>query len=326
MEVSYTEEQGALRAAVRDLLADRSPIEHVRRVAEGDTGADLDLYRALAADVGAADLPGPVELGLVLEECGRALAPVPLTSAVAIALPALAAAGAQDLVAATRAGDAIPVLLTEEPRGAPVLAAEAHVATHIVFATGGDLRVAEAGACSITQVPTMDTTRRLAEVTVDASAGEAVGDAAAALDAARVAGAAMVAAELVGVGQACLERASAHVKTREQFGKPIGAYQAVSHRVVDTFIAVESARSHAIYAAWAVGEGTDDAALAASRAKAAAGDAAIFAAQSAIQVHGGIGFTWEHDLHLFLKRARGAAALLGTPTVHRRRVADLLGV
>jgi alkylation response protein AidB-like acyl-CoA dehydrogenase len=119
--------------------------------------------------------------------------------------------------------------------------------------------------------------------------------------------------------------AVAYARDREQFGRPIGTYQAVSHRLVDMFVALESARSHAYHAAWAMSAGADVAALAASQAKAAASDAAVACAQGAIQVHGGIGFTWEHDLHLYLKRARSGSAAWGTASTHRRRIADLIG-
>jgi alkylation response protein AidB-like acyl-CoA dehydrogenase len=318
MDVTYSDEQTALREAVRDLLADRCPTSHVRDVWASETGADLELYGTLA-QMGVTDLPSDVELQLVLEECGRALLPAPLVTAVGIAAPALAAVGADDLLAATRAGDAIPVLAFDVD-----LVPEAHVATHVLYVEDDTLRVAEAGACEIEALSTMDATRRLCRVRV--SGGEAVGDARAALDAARVHGAVALAAELVGVGQACLDRAVEHAKTREQFGKPIGVYQAVAHRCVDMFVAVESARSHTTYAAWAAAEGTEDAPLAASQAKASASEAAVASAQGAIQVHGGIGMTWEHDLHLFLKRARSGFGLLGTPTDHRRRIADLIGV
>ena len=147
-----------------------------------------------------------------------------------------------------------------------------------------------------------------------------------ALGAAQLFGAVALASELVGVAQATLDMAVAHARLREQFGRPIGSYQAISHRCADMFVALESARSHAYYAAWAVATGAADAELAAARAKASASDAAVFCAQSNIQVHGGIGFTWEHDAHLYLKRARAGAGALGTAAAHRRRIADLMGV
>ncbi len=319
MDVTYSEEQQALRDAVRDLLADHCTPAHVRAVAAGPTGADLALHRRLA-DVGVLELPGAVELGIVAEQTGAALLPAPTWSVAAVALPALAACdGEGELSAAARRGDAVPVLVLDG------LVPEAHVATHLLVADDGELGVAEAGACAVEVVPTMDATRRLCRVRVT-GATTPLGPARPALDAARLTGAVTLAAELVGVAQACLDRAVAHARTREQFGRPIGSYQAVSHRCAEMFVALESARSLTLYAAWAVAEGAADATLAVSAAKAAAGAAAVACAQSAIQVHGGIGFTWESDLHLYLKRAQSGAALLGTPAEHRRRVADLLGV
>jgi alkylation response protein AidB-like acyl-CoA dehydrogenase len=340
MDVTFTEEQEALRAAVRDLLHDHCTSERVRQVMASDTGTDLDLYRRLV-EVGVTDLPGLVELGAVLEECGRAIAPAPLISAIGIAVPALAAAGLDALAAQARSGAAIPVLAVEGEatlRGQTVSGVlhrvpEAHVASMIaLLASDGDglrLVVVDAADVAVEVQPTMDMTRRLCRVLLEETPVLAEGPAGqghAALEAAELHGTAALAYELVGVAQTCLDMAVTHAKTREQFGKPIGTYQAISHRCADMFIALESARSHAYYAGWAVQEATPDAALAASQAKAAAGSAAVACAQGAIQVHGGIGFTWEHDLHLYLRRARSGAGLLGTSAAHRRRIADLMGV
>jgi alkylation response protein AidB-like acyl-CoA dehydrogenase len=318
MDVTFTPEQDALRAAVRDLLADHSTRERVREVSGSETGSDPSLYRRLA-ELGAADLPGMVELGVVLEECGRVLAPVPIVSAVGIALPALAAA-ADELAGQVRTGTAIPVLAVDLD-----LVPEAHVATHVVWADGDDLLVAEAGDCAVEVLETMDSLRRLCRVSTEGVQRQRfAGAARAALAAAHRQGAVAVAHELVGVAQATLDMAVAHARQREQFGRPIGAYQAISHRCADMFVAVESARSHAYFAAWAIDAQDPGADLAASQAKASASHAAVVCAEGCIQVHGGIGFTWEHDAHLYLKRARSGAALLGTASQHRRRIADLL--
>ncbi|MGH8884182.1 MAG: acyl-CoA dehydrogenase family protein [Egibacteraceae bacterium] len=340
MDVAFTEEQEALRDAVRDLLGDHCARERVRSVTESETGADLDLYQRLA-QMGVTDLPSLVELGVALEECGRALAPVPLVSAAGIAAPALAAAEMDVLLADLRAGQAIPVLALEGEatlgdgivQGVFHRVPEAHVATAIVLVASDEDRprlvAVDAVDTPVEAHPTMDATRRLCTVRLEGApviAAGPAGEGNAALEAARLHGAVALAHELVGVAHACLDMAVTHAKTREQFGRPIGAYQAVSHRCADMFVALEAARSHMYYAAWAVQEDTPDAALAASQAKAAASDAAVACAQGAIQVHGGIGFTWEHDLHLYLRRARSGAALLGTASDHRRRIADLIGV
>jgi alkylation response protein AidB-like acyl-CoA dehydrogenase len=138
-------------------------------------------------------------------------------------------------------------------------------------------------------------------------------------------GAVALAAELVGVAQRALDIGVDYAKEREQFGRPIGAYQAVSHRLADMLWAVEEARSLTLYAAWAGDADPDALPLAASMAKARASDAACSVTHDAIQTLGGIGFTWEHDIHFFLKRARVSYALMGTPGEHRARVAALSG-
>jgi alkylation response protein AidB-like acyl-CoA dehydrogenase len=340
MDATFTEEQEALRAAVRKLLADHCATTWVREVMASDTGTDLGLYLRLV-EIGATDLPGLVELGAVLEECGHAIAPVPLVSAAGIAAPALEGAGLADLVAGARAGEIVPVFAVDSEgtlRDGAVTGTfrhvpEAHVASVIALlaseAGASRLVVVDSSEAQVDVLPTMDMTRRLCTVRLERAAVVAAGppgQGRAARQAAELHGMAALSYELIGVAQACLDMAVAHAKTREQFGKPIGAYQAVSHRCADMFVMLESARSHAYYAGWAVQEGTADAALAASQAKAAAGEAAVACAQGAIQVHGGIGFTWEHDLHLYLRRARSGAALLGSPSYHRRRIADLMGV
>jgi alkylation response protein AidB-like acyl-CoA dehydrogenase len=335
MDVTFTEEQQALRAAVADLLGDHAD---PRAVFESETGSDLDLYGRLI-ELGAGDLPGLIELGVVLEECGKALAPAPVVPVLGIALPALAALEgdeAGELLAATRTGDARPVLALDAggEDGLFVRVPDAHVATHVLFDDSGTLAAADARACDIDVQPTMDMTRRLSTVRVKNADRVGLGDAEPALASAHRRGAVAVAHELVGVGQAALDLAIEYAKTREQFGRPIGVFQAISHRCAEMFVSVESARSHCYYAAWAVevaGEGgedvtADEADLAASQAKASASEAAVACAQGCIQVHGGIGFTWEHDAHLYLKRARSGAALLGGAMRHRRRIADLIGL
>ncbi len=344
MNVSFTEDQQALRAGLRELLADRCTAEHVRAAMISDTGADVELYRLLA-DFGVADLPGFVEVGVVMEECGRALVPAPIVSVVGICGPALVDASGDgqpdELLVGLRDGSAVPVIALEgegtleggRVRGVLPLVPEAHVATHVVLPVvdGNALSLAavEAGDAVVEVATTMDATRRMTTVTLDGAPARIVGrrDAApTSLGAAQLFGAVALACELVGIAQATMDAAVTHAKLREQFGKPIGQYQAISHRCADMFVALELARSHAYYAAWAVSSGDDDAELAAAQAKAAASDAAVYCAQSNIQVHGGIGFTWEHDAHLHLKRAQSSAALLGTASGHRRRIADLMGV
>ncbi len=338
MDVRFTEEQQALRDALRDLLGDHSTIERVRAAGDGPSGVDASLHRRLL-DLGVGELPGLVELGIVMEECGRMLAPAPLVATFGCAVALLRVAGGEALTAATRRGDAIPVaVLDREVAVSPSGVATgtlphvpyAEVATHVLAPArlddgGTALAVVAVADAAVEALPTMDRTRRLSRVRVDGAPAQLLGrDQLGPEDLARARRWAFVglAHELVGVAAAALQRAVEHAKTREQFGRPIGCFQAVSHRCAEMFVALEEARSLAYYAAWAVDAGADDADLAAAQAKVAAGATAVSCVQSSIQVHGGIGFTWEHDLHLFLKRAWWGEGAFGPSDALLLEVAD----
>ena len=190
-----------------------------------------------------------------------------------------------------------------------------------VLAGNYQIVIAEPSACRVEAVPGVDITRRLARVR--RTRGERLaGDLPAALDALEV----LVAAELLGAAQHAMEMAVDHAKNRQQFGRPIGAYQAVSHRCADMLVQVESARSAVLAAGWTVDNDPSGAPFAASVAKAAAARAAWLVTASTLQIHGGIGFTWEHDVHLFLRRATAGARLLGSVTQHLDRLAGLSGL
>jgi alkylation response protein AidB-like acyl-CoA dehydrogenase len=183
-----------------------------------------------------------------------------------------------------------------------------------------------------TLLPTMDQTRKLAEVTLrrvavgpDALVGglhQGWAVIARVLDRATVG----LCAEMCGGAQRVLEMSTDYAKMRVAFGRPIGAYQAVKHKCADMLVAVENAKSVTYYAAWAVDEGAADAPLAAAMAKAYVSDAYRKAAADGIQIHGGIGFTWEHDMHLYFKRAKGSEVMFGDATFHRERVAQLIAL
>jgi alkylation response protein AidB-like acyl-CoA dehydrogenase len=189
---------------------------------------------------------------------------------------------------------------------------------------------ADARGVARTPLPTMDQTRKLAEVTLarvevgpDAVLGtlhQGWTPLARVLDRAAVA----LCAEMCGGAQRVLELSTEYAKVRVAFGRPIGAYQAIKHRCADMLVAVENAKSITYYAAWAADQGAPDAPLAASMAKAFVSDAYRKVAGDGIQIHGGIGFTWEHDLHLYFKRAKGSEVTFGDATLHRERVARLL--
>jgi alkylation response protein AidB-like acyl-CoA dehydrogenase len=212
------------------------------------------------------------------------------------------------------------------------------VAARAPGSTGADgltLIAVEAGAVGVSRHPiaTMDRTRRLAHVRFEgvrvpaANALGEPGDGHSALVRALDVAAVALAAEQVGGAERCLELAVDYAKTRQQFGRAIGSFQAIKHACADMLVDVEMARAAAWYGAFAAGEqDPGELARAASQAKAVASDAYFRNASRSIQIHGGIGFTWEHDAHLHFKRARAAATLLGDPAYHRDRYATELGI
>ena len=334
MEFGFNDEQREIQATARDFLASRFKPEKVRELAESDNPYDDAIWAemcdlgwpgiAIAEEYGGLGL-GAVELVILLEQLGYALAPAPLISnAFAGALIAQAGSDEQKQrwlpgIASGEARGAAAFTSGDEPIAGAAGGAEVLVLNEL---GGGDgARIVEAGDAELERVPLIDTTR--AYFRVRAEGGDPLpGDVAPAIDAGSVA----LAAESVGLAQRALDIAVAYAKEREQFGRPIGAYQAVSHRLADMLWDVEEARSLTYYAAWCAGAQPESLPLAASMAKARASDTANSVTHNAIQTLGGIGFTWEHDIHFFLKRARVSSQLLGTASRHRARVAALAGM
>lgn len=335
MNFDFSDDQQAIKATARDFLADRFRMERVRELAEAGAYDD-GLWREMA-ELGwpGIFIPerhggqglGVVELVILMEELGYALAPSPFLSNAATGLlilhggseeqrerylPGIASGQEPGAAGAVGGGgDARP--------GGVALVPDAALAAATVL-VDGDRASVQVGA-EAEPVASIDSTRALYRVA--AGGGEPLpGDVAAGADRARVA----LAAELVGVGQRAMEMAVEYARERQQFGRPIGAYQAVSHRCAQMLLEVEGARAATLYAAWAADHEPETLPLAASMAKAYASDAARRVTASALQVHGGIGFTWEHDLHFFLKRANAGAHMLGSAREHRDRVAELAGI
>jgi alkylation response protein AidB-like acyl-CoA dehydrogenase len=198
----------------------------------------------------------------------------------------------------------------------------------IVAGAAGNHYLVETGADGVQIVAerALDPTRRLFTVTLDRAPAEALGSDPESVAQAYAIIVTALAAENVGVAQRAMEMAVTYAKDRKQFDRPIGSYQAVSHRCAQMLLEVEGARSLSYWAGWALDNEPDTAARAASMAKAYAGDAGFRVAASALQVHGGIGFTWEHDLHFLLKRAKANAHAFGDARWHRDRVAELAGI
>jgi alkylation response protein AidB-like acyl-CoA dehydrogenase len=193
------------------------------------------------------------------------------------------------------------------------------------------LYAVEAGAPGLTVTPvvSLDQTRPLADLTLDGVPARLLAsgpDAGRAVAAALAAGAAMLAAEQLGVAERCLEMTVTYLKERYQFARPIGSFQALKHRAADLWVAISQARAASRYAAACLADGDADAPVAVALAKAACGDAATLAAQECVQLHGGIGFTWEHPAHLYLKRATSSSIGFGTPDWHRASLASLAGL
>jgi alkylation response protein AidB-like acyl-CoA dehydrogenase len=330
MDFDLSTEQTAIQAGAREFLANRSDLRAVRRHAEAGT-YDADLWTAVVnqgwtgiavpeADGGAG--LGYVELALVAEEFGYACAPSPFFSNTAAGIMLLTAGGEQAArwLPGILAGDARGAVGTMTSHGS-ALVPDAADAAVIVLVDGDRASVVARADAEIEPVAAIDITRPYFRVR--SSAGQPlVGDVAAALDRVEV----LLSAELTGVATRALEMAVEYARQRTQFNRPIGAYQAVSHRLADMLLAVESSRSATYYAAWTADAEPGSLAQAAAVAKATAADAGWRVTSSALQVHGGIGFTWEHDLQFFLKRAAADARLFGSVSAHRDRVASGYGL
>jgi alkylation response protein AidB-like acyl-CoA dehydrogenase len=266
---------------------------------------------------------GVVELAVVQEELGAALAPSPFLSTVAAAA-AIADAGSDEQRARW-----LPALAAGEARGAVATVLDDVGWTAVPDADGADVIVvlendawALATETSAEAVEALDATRRLWRVRAGGELEPLPGEGQRAYDVVAVA----LAAESVGVARRAMDMAVQYAKEREQFGRPIGAYQAISHACAQMLLEVEGARSTTLYAAWALDHEPESGPLAASMAKAYASDAGWRVPAAALQVHGGIGFTWEHDLHLWLKRGKANAYVWGDARAHRARVADSIGL
>jgi alkylation response protein AidB-like acyl-CoA dehydrogenase len=332
MDFGLTDDQREIQRTARELLAERAKPERVREHAEAGT-TDESLWSelaelgwpgiAVAEEHGGQGL-GQIELSILCEELGRSLAPVPFLGTVMAAtvieqdgspeqrerwLPGLASG--ETVGALGSATDGIAELVLG--------AAEADVIVLIEEDGAGRLLAAE--EVDVTPVESVDPTRPTGRVNAG-SAGEPVGDggACAGLGRALVS----VSSELVGVCDRALGMTVDYVKDRKQFGVPVGAYQAVSHRCAQMLLETEKARSTTAFAAWAADADPDSLAEAAAMAKACASSAGREVTASAIQAHGGIGFTWEADVHWLYKRAQIDAALLGGAGRHRRRLAAIL--
>ena len=371
MNFAFTEEQEELRKTVRAFLDSKSAEDAVREQMETDDGFDRAVWSQMGEQMFLQGIAIPeefggmgfgfVELGIVLEEMGRALLCAPYFSTVVLAANTLLHSGDEAAKAAhlpgIAAGSTIATLALTEPNGkwdesgvtatasnsggswsingTKSFVLDGHTADLIVVAArtgkGVSLFTVDGGASGLTRtaLSTMDQTRKQAKLefantpaTLLGTEGDGWNVLSRVLDLAAVA----LAAEQVGGAQKVLEMAVEYAKVRVQFGRPIGSFQAIKHKCADMLLEVESAKSAAYYGMWCASEMNDELPSVASMAKAYCSEAYFHATAENIQIHGGIGFTWEHPAHLYFKRAKSSELLFGDPTYHRELLAQRIGI
>ncbi|MEU2246771.1 acyl-CoA dehydrogenase family protein [Streptomyces sp. NPDC019224] len=361
-DLLYSEAEEDLRAAVRSLLADRADAPSVIDRTESGTPYDPQLWKALATGIGAAGLLVPEELGgqgathreaaVVLEELGRSVAPAPYLTSSVVATETLLALGAQDGPAAGLLAElaegrkvAVPAVpfsasslsgLSSDPRAGadgldarlgPVADAAAADVLLVPAADGLYAVATDAPGVRVEPLVALDLTRPLATVTLDGAPGTRLADAGAAaraVDRGLLAGAGLLASEQLGLAEWCLTETVRHTRERHQFNRPVGSFQALKHRMAQLWLEVVSARAAARNAADSLATGSPDTPLAVAVAQAYCSKVAVHAAEECVQLHGGIGMTWEHPAHLYLKRAKADATAYGTAGRHRETVAALM--
>ncbi|MEU6650039.1 acyl-CoA dehydrogenase family protein [Streptomyces sp. NPDC046900] len=358
-DLLYSEEEEALRSAVRDLLTDHCDAAAVIARVESNAPHDLALWKALAQSMGLAGLLVPESMGgqgashreaaVVLEELGRAVAPVMYLTSAVVATEALLACEGEDAVkllaelASGRTVAALAVGLSARPGGVhrvvrqeggtlhgTVTAVADAAAADVLLVPAGDgalyaVRTTDTPAVTVTPQVSFDLTRPVATVTFDGAAGHRLTeDAPAAVRRALRAGAGLLASEQLGVADWCLTETVRYLKERKQFNRAVGGFQALKHRLAQQWLEVASLRAAARNAADALATGDGDTDIAVAVAAAYAAPVAVHAAEEALQLHGGIGMTWEHPAHLYLKRAKADSIAYGTAGDHRQALAGLV--
>lgn len=371
MASAFSEEQSELRSMVRAFCAANFAPADLRRDIESEAGFRTDTWKRMATELGLQGIVLPEEFGgagagqtelcIVVEELGRALAPVPFLSTVAMSANLLLATGdraAQErLLPGVADGSQIITVAHREPApGARssdiacqatfgedgwrisgtkthVLAADQSTTVLVTATTAEGLSLFEVDAAApgmqILPLVTLDPTRRQAAVQLHSVPAILIGrqaGAAEALDQMDRLLSAAVCAENIGGALRLLEESAGYARTREQFGRPIGSFQAIKQKVADMLLNVELARSAGYQIARTIDSGDQSVGAEAAMAHALTSETYIAAAYDTIQVHGGIGFTWEHMAHLYFRRAKTNAALFGTPDEHRERAAQLMGI
>ena len=313
-----------LRASVRKAIEKHASTDRLNAIYDGTDEVTAPLWSAFT-ELGLPSLLVPEEFGgagasareaaAVLEELGRAAAPSPFLTSSVVATTVLTALGDTEILPALASGEQTAALLTGAAVGLPA---------DVLLVPEGDALYAVRGA-TVTPVSSLDMTRPLADVSLDGAEQTLLAeDARSAIDAGLLMGAGLLAAEQVGVARWALETTTAYLKERRQFGRVVGGFQALKHRLADLYAEVEQADAAARYAAATLAAGDPDAPVAVHVAASYCSEVAVHATEEAIQLHGGIGMTWEHPAHLHLKRAKADALLFGTPESHRAALARLV--
>jgi alkylation response protein AidB-like acyl-CoA dehydrogenase len=352
MNFAFTEEQRLIRETARSFLAEQVGSARLRSAMASPEGWDRGLWQAISSELGWSGITVPeafgglglgwVELAILMEESGRVLLPAPFFAGIGLALPAILSSGdalqQAALLPDIASGETIATLcLTggnarfEADRlsgtASPVLYGES-ADLLVVALPGGQMAAlpAQTPGISIERLVHLDPTRPACRIRFDGVAITPDQMLGAGLEETLALGAIMLAAEQTGAAERCLNMTVEYAKTRVQFGRVIGSFQAVKHRLADLMVLVESAKSAVYYAACTADEDPAGLLEAASIARIYASETFLACAGEAIQLHGGIGFTWDYDAQLYFKRARADATLLGDPAQHRERIARLIGL
>ncbi len=340
MRFAFSDDQLAIRDAVHSFLAEAASSAATRAAMDNGSGFDRALWRTLAGDLGLTGIGvpeahggtalGAIETAIVSEALGGHVAAVPWLASAVVAIAAIVRGGSEaqrkrwlprlatgEVVASFAMGDFADA--DGRVSGQCDFVQHGAIAELIVVSDGARAWLVQPPAGAITAQTTLDQTRPLARLTLDGASAEALPT----LDWRDIEPLAWtaIAADALGGAQACLDRTVAHVQERVQFGRTIASFQAIKHRLADMLVAIEQARSAVYWAAGEIDAGCGDARLAAHAAKSFACDTYAECAGHAIQLHGGIGFTWEHDAHLYFKRARADMSLMGSPAWHREQIA-----
>ncbi len=333
MEFNFSEDQELLQQTVRDFLEGEAPIEHIRAMWETESGRSPEFWAKLS-EIGVPGLLVPdsygglgmneIDLVLVLEETGRAALAEPVIHTAAVGVPLLVESGNEELARAWLPQVAEGAAILAIGHDASPFVSDAHIADLLLLNAGDEVHAIPSADATITPQSVNDPAKKLFSVDWAPSEQTLVADGergrslqAAAFDRGVLASA----AQLLGVGQQMIEMSVLYATQRKQFGVPIGSFQAVKHMLANEKVKVEYARSLVYRAAHSVAMGEASRAADVSMAKIATSDAAVDTAKTALQVHGALGYTWEQDLHVWMRRAWSLDTAWGDRAFHRRRLA-----